>query len=142
MIFAIFNQLVQQFMPLFVTQRAIYETREAPSKTFSWRVFMASNALVEMPWALLAAVFLFLCWYYPIGVYRNAEATNAVNERGALMFLFVWEFLMFASTFGLMAVAGVDTAEAGSNIAQVLFSMSLIFCGVLSVPLGGAWWKW
>jgi hypothetical protein len=28
---------------------------------------------------------MYVCWYYPIGLYRNAEPTDAVAERGALM---------------------------------------------------------
>ncbi|KAG9704914.1 hypothetical protein KCU73_g17971, partial [Aureobasidium melanogenum] len=35
MLFTIFGQLVQQIMPHFVTQRALYEVRERPSKTYS-----------------------------------------------------------------------------------------------------------
>lgn len=42
-----------------------------------------------------AALLIFLCYYYPIGLWRNAEPTNAVHERGALFFLFVQEFLLF-----------------------------------------------
>lgn len=48
--FTIFGQLVQQIMPLFVTQRSLYEARERPSKTYSWVVFITSNIFVELPW--------------------------------------------------------------------------------------------
>lgn len=37
LLFTIFGQLVQQIMPHFVTQRALYEVRERPSKTYSWK---------------------------------------------------------------------------------------------------------
>ena len=50
MLMTIFGNLVQQIMPHFVTQRALYESRERPSKTYSWQVFMYSNILVELPW--------------------------------------------------------------------------------------------
>lgn len=40
MLFTIFGQLAQQIMPHFVTQRALYEVRERPSKTYSWKAFM------------------------------------------------------------------------------------------------------
>ncbi len=97
------SQIVQQLMPLFVTQRDLYEVRERPSRTYSWRVFMLSNIVVEIPWTTLMAVLMFFCWYYPIGLYRNAEPTGAVNERGALVFLFVWAFMMFTSTFAFVS---------------------------------------
>jgi ATP-binding cassette subfamily G (WHITE) protein 2 (PDR) len=51
MLFTIFGQLVQQIMPLFVTQRSLYEVRERPSKTYSWKVFMLSQIVVEIPWS-------------------------------------------------------------------------------------------
>ncbi|KAL1851111.1 Multidrug resistance protein [Paecilomyces lecythidis] len=141
MLLTIFGQLVQGIMPLFVTQRSLYEVRERPSKTYSWKVFMLSNILGEIPWNLLSATLLFFCWYYPIGLYKNAEPTNAVTERGGLMWLLVLSFLMFTSTFAHMVIAGIDSAETGGNIANLMFSLCLIFCGVLATPktMPGFW---
>lgn len=134
MLFTIFGQLTQQIMPLFVTQRALYEVRERPSKTYSWKAFMLSNIVAELPYNLVAATLLYFTWYYPIGLYANAAVTNAVAERGALMWLLILAFLLFASTFAHMVIAGVDTAETGGNIANLMFSLTLIFCGVLAGP--------
>ncbi|KAF1938793.1 ABC transporter CDR4 [Clathrospora elynae] len=134
MLLTIFGQLVQQIMPHFVTQRALYEVRERPSKTYSWKAFMISNIVVELPWNSLMAVIIFFCWYYPIGLYRNAEPTDAVAYRGFQLFLFVWMFLLFTSTFTHMVIAGIDSAETGGNIANLMFSLCLIFCGVLAQP--------
>ncbi|KAJ6145620.1 ABC multidrug transporter C [Penicillium chermesinum] len=134
MLMTIFGNLVQQIMPHFCTQRSLYEVRERPSKAYSWKAFMASNILVELPWNTLAAVLIFFCWYYPIGLYRNAEPTDSVHERGALMFLLIWTFLLFTSTFAHMIIAGIELAETGGNIANLLFSLCLIFCGVLATP--------
>lgn len=141
LLFTIFGQLVQQIMPHFVTQRALYEVRERPSKTYSWKAFMASNILVEIPWNSLMAVIIFFCFYYPIGLYNNAVPDNQVHERGALFFLFTLEFLLFTSTFTNMIIAGIETAETGGNIANLLFSLSLVFCGVLVGPtaMPGFW---
>ena len=130
----IFGQLVQQIMPHFVTQRALYEVRERPSKTYSWKAFMAANILVELPWNTLMAVIIFFCFYYPIGLYQNAVPTGQVHARGIQFFLFVLEFLLFTSTFTNMMIAGIADAETGGNIANLLFSLSLIFCGVLQTP--------
>ncbi|KAK4983971.1 Multidrug resistance protein [Elasticomyces elasticus] len=141
MLMTIFGQLVQQILPLFVTQRALYEVRERPSKAYSWKAFMLANILVEIVWNSLMAVLLYFCWYFPIGLYRNAEPTNAVYERGALMFLLIWQFLLFTSTFANMVIAGVDTAEIGGNIANLAFLLTFVFCGVLASPtaLPGFW---
>lgn len=140
-LFTIFGQLGQQIMPLFVSQRALYEARERPSKTYSWKAFMISNIIVELPWNALMAVFIFFCWYYPIGLYKNAEPTGEVHGRGALMFLLVLQFMLFTSTFTTMVIAAIDTAETAGNIANLMFSLSLVFNGVLRSPtaLPGFW---
>lgn len=133
-ILTVFGQLTQQQMPHFVVQRDLYEVRERPSKVYSWKVFMLSQIIVELPWNTLMAVFMFVCWYYPVGLYRNAEAAGQSGERGALVFLFLWLFMLFTSTFTDFIIAGFETAEAGGNIANLLFMMCLIFCGVLANP--------
>ncbi|WWC68268.1 uncharacterized protein I206_102191 [Kwoniella pini CBS 10737] len=141
MSFLIFGQLVQQIMPNFVVQRSLYESRERPSKTYSWKVFILSNIVVEIPWSMLVGTLFFFCWYYPIGYYRNAVPTNTVHVRGALMWLYMQVFFLFTSTFATAIVAGMDQAEAAGNIAQLMFSLCLIFNGVLVVynSLPGFW---
>ncbi|KAL8782451.1 MAG: hypothetical protein Q9213_005381 [Squamulea squamosa] len=141
MLLTIFSNFCQQIMPHFVTQRALYQVRERPSRTYSWQVFILSNILVEIPWNSLMAVLVFVGWYYPIGLRQNAVEADQVAERGALMFLFILAFLVFAGTFTNMVIAGIATAETAGNITNLLFSLSLIFCGVLVTPtaLPGFW---
>ncbi|KAH8423757.1 ABC drug exporter AbcA [Aspergillus melleus] len=136
-----FGQLIQQIMPHFVTQRALYEVRERPSKTYSWKVFMLSNIGVELFWNSLMSIFMFLCWYYPIGMYRNAEPTDTVHLRGAQMWLLIWTFLLFSSTFAHFMIAALDAAENAGNLGSFLLLLCLLFCGVLATPaqLPGFW---
>jgi ABC-type multidrug transport system permease subunit/ABC-type multidrug transport system ATPase subunit len=133
-ILTIFGQLVQQTMPHFVVQRSLYEVRERPSKVYGWKVFMLSQIIVELPWNTLMAALMYFCWYYPVGLQANAAAAGQTTERGALMFLLLVAFLLFTSTFTDFIIAGFETAEAGGNIANLLFSLCLIFCGVLATP--------
>lgn len=98
MLLILFGNLTQQIMPLFVEQRSLYEARERPSKAYSWVAFLLAQILVEIPWQTLAAVLSFVSWYYPIGLYRNAVVADQVKERGALMFLFILQFMLFTST--------------------------------------------
>ena len=132
MLLTIFSNFCQQIMPHFVTQRALYEARERPSKTYSWQAFILSNIIVEIPWNSLMAVLIFVGWYYPIGLRQNAVEADQVAERGALMFLLILAFLIFAGTFTSMVTAGIETAEAAGNITNLLFSLSLIFCGYVT----------
>ncbi|KAJ3483199.1 hypothetical protein NLG97_g7364 [Lecanicillium saksenae] len=139
----VFGQIVQQSMPQFIIQRDLYEVRERPSKAYSWIVFMLSQIIVEIPWNALMGVFMYVCWYYPVGLYRNAEPTDAVHECGALMFLYLVVFMIFSGTFSTMVIAPFQNAEAGGNVANLLYTMMLIFCGVISskeqLP---AFWRW
>ena len=135
MLLTIFSNFCQQIMPHFVTQRALYEARERPSKTYSWQAFILSSILVEVPWNALMAVLIFVGWYYPIGLRQNAVEVDQVAERGALMFLFILAFMIFAGTFTNMVTAGIETAEAAGNITNLLFSLSLIFCGYVTAIL-------
>ncbi|KAJ6535720.1 ABC transporter CDR4 [Mycena capillaripes] len=138
----LFGNLCQQIMPLFVEQRSLYEARERPSKAYSWMAFLLAQIFVEIPWQLIAALVCFLGWYYPIGLYRNAMAAHQTTERGGLMFLFVTQFMLFTSTFSQMLVAGNETAEAAANLGNMMFSLSLLFCGVLAGPSVLGWWIW
>lgn len=47
------------------------------------------------------------------------------------MFLYIESFLIFTSTFATMVIAAIDTAETAGNIANLMFSLCLVFCGVL-----------
>ncbi|KAJ7741755.1 ABC-2 type transporter-domain-containing protein [Mycena maculata] len=142
MLLIMFGNLTQQIMPVFVEQRALYEARERPSKAYSWVGFVGAQILVEIPWQTLAALLIFVSWYYPIGLYRNAMAANQTAERGGLMFLFILQFMLFTSTFSQMLVAGSETAEAAGNAANLLFSLFLLFCGVIIAPKHLGWWIW
>ena len=133
-ILTVFGQLVQQTMPHFVIQRSLYEVRERPSKVYGWKVFMLSQIIVELPWNTLMGALMYFCWYYPVGLYANAADAGQTTERGALMFLLLVAFLLFTSTFTDFIIAGFETAEAGGNIANLLFMLCLIFCGVLANP--------
>ncbi|KAF2174053.1 hypothetical protein M409DRAFT_48938 [Zasmidium cellare ATCC 36951] len=118
LLFTILGQLVQQMMPLFVTQRALYEARERPSKVYTWKAFIFSNLVVELAWNALMAVIMFVCFYYPIGLQNNAVPTDTH-----------------------MVIVGVSDAETGGSLANLLVILSLIFCGVLARPssLPGFW---
>ncbi|KAL2857306.1 putative multidrug resistance ABC transporter [Aspergillus pseudoustus] len=134
MLFTIFGQLVQQIMPHFVAQRDLYEIRERPAKTYSWKAFMISNILVELPWNSLMSLIMYLCWYYPVGLHHNAESTDSVTLRGAQMWFFIWTFLLFTSTFAHFIIAAFDSTENAGNMGNLLFILCLLFCGVLSTP--------
>ena len=121
------SNLVKLIMPHFLQSRTLYEKRECPSKPGSWKVFILSHCIAEIPWQTLLAVVQFATWYYPVGMYRIASATGQFNERGGLMFLAVWSFLEFSSTFSQMLGTIMPDATTGVNSSALLWSLSLIF---------------
>ncbi|KAK7449547.1 hypothetical protein CaCOL14_013316 [Colletotrichum acutatum] len=137
----IFSQMVQQIMPVFVSQRTMYEARERPAKSYSWVAFMGANVIVEMFWNSIMAIFSFLFWFYPMRLDRNAEWTDSVHSRGVTLFLICWVFFLFSSTFAHLMIAGLGSAEVAGGIMNLLFILMFAFCGVLAGPdaLPGFW---
>ncbi|KAH7419378.1 ABC-2 type transporter-domain-containing protein [Cadophora sp. MPI-SDFR-AT-0126] len=141
MFLSLFPNLVNQIMPVFAQQRVMYEARERPSKAYSWKAFMAANILVEMAWNSIMSIFSYICFYYPIGLYKNAEWTDSVHSRGFTMFLHLWIFFMYTSTFAHMLIAGLPSADIAGGAGNLLLIMMFTFCGVLSGPdaMPGFW---
>ncbi|KAH7142220.1 ABC-2 type transporter-domain-containing protein [Dactylonectria macrodidyma] len=141
MFLSLFPNLVNQIMPVFASQRVMYEARERPSKAYSWKAFMTANILVELAWNSIMSVFSYICFYYPIGLYNNAEWTNSVHSRGFTMFLHLWIFFMYTSTFAHMMIAGLPTADIAGGVSNLLLIMMFTFCGVLAGPdaMPGFW---
>ncbi|KAK9242212.1 ATP-binding cassette transporter CGR1 [Lipomyces tetrasporus] len=103
MFLVVFNNINEQIMPMFVPQRSLYEVRERPSKVYQWTTFVLSNILVEAAWNTLMAMMIYFCWYYPVGFVSNTTSDDE-TVRGFLVFLFLWMFMLFTSTFSHFAV--------------------------------------
>jgi ABC-type multidrug transport system permease subunit len=128
----VFSTLTQLIMANFVAHRTLYETRERPSRTFSWPVFLLSRIIVELGFQTFLAALVFVTWYYPTGLFRHASASS--SHGGGLIFLLLWSFLTFTTTFSIAVVTIMPNAATGVNIATLLYMMSLLFCGVLVAP--------
>ncbi|KAK7186363.1 ABC multidrug transporter [Paraphaeosphaeria sporulosa] len=134
-------QLMFQIMPNFVVQRTLYEARERQSKTYVWQAFLFSNIFIEMFWNLIMGTFCFLVWFYPVGLYRNAEPTDSVSIRSFGILLIIVATFMFASSFAHMLIAGAPNEEVAGGIATIMSIMLYAFCGILAGPdkLPGFW---
>jgi ATP-binding cassette subfamily G (WHITE) protein 2 (PDR) len=143
MFLTIFNPMLQQILPVFVESRDLYETRERPSKTFSWKAFITSQIVAEIPWNALIGTIAFFCWYYPAGFYHNASSggTTEVNDRGAYAWFFCVLFFIYIGTMAHMCIAPMQLADMAGNISYLLFTLCLTFCGVLVTPtaMPGFW---
>ncbi|KAJ5613769.1 CDR ABC transporter [Penicillium herquei] len=134
MLCTIFTSLVQQLMPLFVSQRSLYEVRERPSKAYSWKAFLIAQVIVEIPYMVITGIIIFGCYFYAVvGIPSSAT-------QGTVLVLCI-QFFIYAGTFGQMAIAALPDAQTASAIVVLLFAMSLTFCGVMQPPsaLPGFW---
>ncbi|CCH58043.1 hypothetical protein TBLA_0A02440 [Henningerozyma blattae CBS 6284] len=130
----IFNPLMQQYLPMFVQQRDLYEARERPSRTFSWITFIVSQILVEVPWNFLCGTIAYFIYYYSVGLYHNASVANQLHERGALFWLFSCAFFVFISSMSILVISFNEHDRNAANLGSLMFTMSLAFCGVMAGP--------
>ncbi|KAK6884936.1 Opaque-specific ABC transporter CDR3 [Candida tropicalis] len=141
MLFVVMTTLAQQYVPLFVSQRDLYEARERPSKTFSWVAFIAAQVTAEIPYQILAATISFFCWYYPVGMYKNAVYSNSVAKRGVLMWLVVTLMFIYSSTLAQLCISFNQLADNAANGISFLLTISMTFCGVIATKdfMPGFW---
>ncbi|EEH23444.2 hypothetical protein PABG_05655 [Paracoccidioides brasiliensis Pb03] len=135
MLTTIFTSLVQQIMPRFVTQRSLFEVRERPSRTYGWKAFLLANIIVEIPYQILLGIVVWASLYFPV------FGKNQTSEQQGTFLIYSVQFMIFASTFAHMVIAGLPDAETAGHIATTLFSLSLTFNGVMQPPraLPGFW---
>nr|CBL51483.1 hypothetical protein [Colletotrichum graminicola] len=134
MVITIFSTIVQQAQSVFVTQRALYEVRERPSKAYSWKAFMFASIMVEIPYQIITGILIWACFYYPIiGVQTSV--------RQVLVLLYSIQLFIYAGSFAHMTIAALPDAQTASGLVTLLVLMSLTFCGVLQSPsaLPGFW---
>lgn len=74
------------------------------------------------------AVLMYFTWYYPVGFVRNTTSDDQAI-RGFLVFLYLWMFMLFTSTFSHAAIVCIATAEEAGVIGSLLWMLSISFCG-------------
>jgi hypothetical protein len=76
----------------------------------------------------------FLVWYYPVGLYRNAEWTDSVHIRAFHTLLIIVVTFLFASSLAHMLIAGAPNEEIAGAFATLLGIMLYAFSGILAGP--------
>ncbi|GJN70074.1 hypothetical protein PLICBS_004126 [Purpureocillium lilacinum] len=135
LLYTIFPTLVNQIMPKFVVQRSLYEVRERPSRVYSWKVFILSQMLVEVPWQILLGICAWASFYFPV------FGTTETSQSQSLTLLFVIQFYMYAASMAQMVVAAAPEPALGALFATLMFGLTFIFNGVMQPPdaLPGFW---
>ncbi|KAL3471633.1 ABC-2 type transporter-domain-containing protein [Aspergillus californicus] len=131
----IFGTMVNQILPKFVMQRSLYEVRERPSRVYSWKVFILSQVLVEVPWQLALGVCVWACFYFSV------FGTSTDAESRGLVLLFIVQFYIYAASMAQFAVAAIGEPAVAAMLATLMFGLSFLFNGVMQPPsqLPGFW---
>jgi ATP-binding cassette, subfamily G (WHITE), member 2, PDR len=125
----VFRYIAQQIVTQFYEHRELFEAMEGPSKMYTWKVFMLSTMLVELPWNFITATLLFFCYYFPSGLFKNDNNTHNPVERAILTFLLFFSITVFTSTFAHLAVSPVKSERHARALTGLGFFFSLMFCG-------------
>ncbi|KAJ5167607.1 uncharacterized protein N7482_003201 [Penicillium canariense] len=131
----IFNTLVNQIMPRFVSQRSLYEVRERPSRIYSWKIFILSQILVEVPWQICLGVCSWASFYWSV------FGTGQDSESRTLIMLFIVQFFVYAASMAQFVASAIPEPTLGAMLATLMFGLSFIFNGVMQPPgdLPGFW---
>ncbi|RLV96367.1 Opaque-specific ABC transporter CDR3 [Spathaspora sp. JA1] len=132
MMFVVMTTLAQQYVPLFVSQRDLYEAREQPSRTFSWIAFITAQITAEIPYQIVAASLSFVSWYYPLGLFRNAAHTNSVPQRAAFMWFMITLMFIFSSTLAQFCISFNQLADNAANFISFFLTICMTFCGLVA----------
>ena len=90
---------------------------------------------IELPYQIISGLLTFACFYFPV------VGADQSSERQVLVMLSCIALFMYASSFAHLTIAALPDAQTAGAIVVLLFSMCLIFCGVIQTPTGlpGFW---
>lgn len=61
-------------------------------------------------------ILCFLVWFYPVGLYRNAEPTDSVSIRSFAVLLIIIAAFLFASSLTHLLIAGAPNDEVAGGM--------------------------
>ncbi|KAJ4312514.1 hypothetical protein N0V94_007407 [Neodidymelliopsis sp. IMI 364377] len=131
-IFSIFMLLVLCLVlmvlvqPRLIELRKIYDVREKHSNMYHWSVFVAANVLVEIPANLIISSMGFICWYFPVGWWRDISP-----GRGVFMYLVFILYQVYHTTFSQALTVLSPNAETAAMLTVLFYTFILAFSGVL-----------
>ncbi len=116
--------VINQLQPLFIERRNLYDAREKKSRIYSWKAFVASLIISEMPYLCVCAVLYFVCWYYTVGFPSDS------SKAGASFFVvFAYEFLY--TGIGQFIAAYAPNPVFAAIVNPLIIGIMVSFCGIL-----------
>ncbi|KAK1758006.1 ABC transporter G family member 19 [Echria macrotheca] len=123
-------------LPKFYINRALWESREYPSRIYGWVAFCTAEVLSEIPGSLIAAVVYWVLSYWPTGLPADAPIAGYV-------FLMTLLFFLFQSSWGQWICAWAPSFTVIANILPFFLIIFSLFNGVV-VPYSqlNVFWKY
>lgn len=118
--------LVVLLQPRLIELRKIYDGREKYSNMYHWTVFVVANLVVEIPFNLVISSLCFVCWYFPIGWWREVP-----DSRGAFMYFVFLVYQLYHASFSQAIAIVAPNAETAGMITILFYTFILAFSGVL-----------
>lgn len=96
-------------LPKFYMNRALWEAREHPSRTYGWVAFCTAQVISEVPAAIFCSVLYWLSWYYGSGLPTDSSTAGYI-------FLMTMLFFIFQASWGQWICAFAPNFTVISNV--------------------------
>ena len=116
--------IVNAVVPKFYQNRALWEFRELPSRTYGWIAFVSANIVTEIPAAVVGAAVYFVLWYFATGLPRDAPTAGYA-------FLMTLLFFLFQASWGQWICAFAPSFTVIANVLPFFFVVFGLFNGVI-----------
>ncbi|KAJ5764734.1 ABC-2 type transporter-domain-containing protein [Penicillium odoratum] len=128
--------IVNSVVPKFYQNRALWETRELPSRIYGYMAFCTANIVCEIPIAIISGTIYWLLWYFPVGFSSSPSTAGYV-------YLMTIMFSLFQASWGQWICAFAPSYAVVSNLLPFFFVMVNLFNGVF-VPYNDfpVFWKY
>jgi ATP-binding cassette subfamily G (WHITE) protein 2 (SNQ2) len=101
--------IVNSVVPKFYQNRALWETRELPSRIYGYVAFCTANVVCEVPIAIISGTIYWLLWYFPVGFSSSASISGYV-------YLMTILFSLFQASWGQWICAFAPSYTVVSNV--------------------------
>lgn len=116
--------IVNGVLPKFYSALALWQTREYPSRIYSWPAFCTAQVVAEVPMAVISGTLYWICWYLPAGLPRSPGT-------GGYVYLMTILFFLFQSSWGQWICSFAPSFTVISNVLPFFFVIFSLFNGVV-----------
>ncbi|KAF2804985.1 uncharacterized protein BDZ99DRAFT_511487 [Mytilinidion resinicola] len=120
--------LIVLLQPRLLVIRDLYEVRERHSKMYHWTTFVIANIIVEIPFNFVISSVGFICWYFPVGWYRDSAVTPG---RGLFIWFIFMLYQIYHTTFAQAIAMVCPNADTAAMMTILFYTFILAFNGVV-----------